>query len=259
MIANATTYDEIARAVANKLAWDYDNLTTTEWALLRTEISAAYDWAARAYWFEDLMTVQRCQLKADWSAATTYAAGTWVFHEGSEDYYLSLQVSTNQEPATFDGEEWDTNTTYWARLWEEEDFDAGSWSSGYAYTLGLRVTWNNDIYACILAHTSSSSIIPTNTTYWVKLSEFDYTIPYTWTGRPVIGRVREIRALDPRAYPGANRFEFTPTAEGIRVEGLDVARPWVWYRVRSPEFTGADYVATTTYTAEAAAKAIWGL
>lgn len=259
MIANATTYDEVARAVANKLSWDYDNLTDQEWNLIRTEISAAFEWAARAYWFEDLMAVERVQLKASWSAATAYAVNQWVYHAPSDDYYQCLQAHTNSEPATFDGTEWDTNVTYWARLWEEESYDAGTWTSGAAYTLGQRVYWNGDPYACIQAHTSSSVLLPTSTAYWTALDEFDYTLPYAWPGRPVIGRVRKITTLDPRANPYAAAFEFVPTADGIRIEGLTVGRPWVWYRVRTPELTGEDYSATASYTAESDAKAVWGL
>lgn len=46
--------------------------------------------------------------------------------------------------------------------------DKGEWASGTAYIIGDEIHYaSNDIYyRCIKAHTASSSILPTNTTYW---------------------------------------------------------------------------------------------
>ena len=41
------------------------------------------------------------------------------------------------------------------------------WVSGTAYIEGNIVTYNSSLYICHTAHTSSSSVVPTNTSYWI--------------------------------------------------------------------------------------------
>lgn len=49
-----------------------------------------------------------------------------------------------------------------------------AWASGTAYVNDTSyidiVTYNGNTYACIKSHTASSSIIPTNTTYWLQIA-----------------------------------------------------------------------------------------
>ena len=50
------------------------------------------------------------------------------------------------------------------RVWNSV---GATWVSGHAYAVNDMVVYENGhVYKCILAHTSSSSILPTNTTYW---------------------------------------------------------------------------------------------
>ncbi|RGF22656.1 hypothetical protein DXB47_04180 [Firmicutes bacterium OM04-13BH] len=50
----------------------------------------------------------------------------------------------------------------------------GAWASGTAYvndgTYIDIVTYNGSTYACVKGHTASSSIVPTNTTYWIQIA-----------------------------------------------------------------------------------------
>lgn len=51
----------------------------------------------------------------------------------------------------------------------------GAWASGTAYVNNTSyvdiVTYNGSSYACIKSHTASSSILPTNTTYWQCIAQ----------------------------------------------------------------------------------------
>ena len=50
------------------------------------------------------------------------------------------------------------------RIWNSV---GATWVSGHAYAVNDMVVYENGhVYKCILAHMSSSSILPTNTTYW---------------------------------------------------------------------------------------------
>ena len=61
--------------------------------------------------------------------------------------------------------------------WEDAkggiDYDVvggDAWASGKAYAVNDVCIYNNKVYACINTHTSSASILPTNTTYWKVIS-----------------------------------------------------------------------------------------
>ena len=51
----------------------------------------------------------------------------------------------------------------------------GAWASGTAYVNNTTqidvVTYNGSSYACKKSHTSSSSILPTNATYWTLIAQ----------------------------------------------------------------------------------------
>ena len=51
----------------------------------------------------------------------------------------------------------------------------GAWASGTAYVNNAAqidvVTYNGSSYACVKSHTSSSSILPTNATYWTLIAQ----------------------------------------------------------------------------------------
>ena len=76
---------------------------------------------------------------------------------------------TQGKVATADG--------YGGVTWEDAkggiDYDVvggDAWVSGKAYVVNDVCIYNNKVYACINAHTSSASILPTNTTYWKVIS-----------------------------------------------------------------------------------------
>lgn len=250
----------MARSAANRAGWIFEELhQQNQWRVLRTEINTALRWAWREWWHSDVMRVNQLTLRADWSAATTYAAGDEVYHGDSDAYYVALQASTNEAPASLSGTTWLTNYTYWARQTEEPaSVDQGDWSLSRAYVVGNRVTYHDTDYACIQAHTSSASILPTNTSYWAAVPDFDWTEPYYRSGRPVIGRVARAATLNPRLYPGACRIEFDHAEDGIRFLNSPVTRPWIEYRIECPQLTGDEWGATTAYTEESDNKAVYG-
>ena len=82
-----------------------------------------------------------------------------------------------------------TDTSKWALLAQKGDTGAkgatgakgvsfvvkGAWASGTAYVNNTTqidvVTYNGSSYACKTSHTASSSILPTNTTYWTLIAQ----------------------------------------------------------------------------------------
>lgn len=133
------------------------------------------------------------RLKGAWASGTAYVNdGTYidvVTYNGST--YACAKghtASSNIVP---------TNTTYWTQIAAKgatgntgatgAKGDTGAkgstgvsmrlknaWASGTAYVNDTSyidiVTYNGNTYACIKSHTASSSIIPTNTTYWLQIA-----------------------------------------------------------------------------------------
>jgi hypothetical protein len=258
-MSDSTSYEQLSRAVCERVGWTYETLTTQQqWRPMRTAINGALRKEWQTAWHEDLMRVERLTLRPAWDAATAYTAATWVYFEDADDYFVALQASTNEAPATWDGAEWDTNLAYWAHRSEPSAVDQGEWTDGTDYTLGQRVSWHGDEYACIVAHTASSSILPSNTTYWGNVPVFDWEVPAYQDGRTVIGRGREAATLNPRLFAGAQRIAFEHTSTGVRLAESPVPRPWLEYRIRAPQLTGEVYDATAAYDEEDDNQAVYG-
>jgi len=56
---------------------------------------------------------------------------------------------------------------------------ADDWVTATAYAVGDYVTYSSLIYRCITAHTASSDILPTNTTYWTQSAIYEIVSPYS--------------------------------------------------------------------------------
>jgi len=57
---------------------------------------------------------------------------------------------------------------------------ADDWASGTTYAVNEYVTYNSLIYRCIAANTASSSLLPTDTTYWVQSAIYQIASPYAY-------------------------------------------------------------------------------
>ena len=133
------------------------------------------------------------RLKGAWASGTAYVNdGTYidiVTYNGST--YACAKGHTASSSIV------PTNTTYWTQIAAKgatgntgatgAKGDTGSkgstgvsmrlknaWASGTAYVNDTSyidiVTYNGNTYACIKSHTASSSIVPTNTTYWLQIA-----------------------------------------------------------------------------------------
>lgn len=99
---------------------------------------------------------------------------------------------------------------------------ATSWASGETYAVGdVRLWTNGHTYICKLAHTSSSSITPANTTYWedktlgdmISSLNSNYTKLSTWTLFQTFAGNVESNAIpndciDCIVYVGYNSIDF---------------------------------------------------
>ncbi len=96
------------------------------------------------------------QLNAVWSSSTNYQTNDLVASGGS--WYRCLIPNSNKTPSS--------NNTYWV---VEQSPVNWMWLSSHAYSSEDIVYYKSSWYRCISAHTSSASILPTNTSYWTNI------------------------------------------------------------------------------------------
>jgi hypothetical protein len=87
-----------------------------------------------------------------YNGATAYVPGNQVSYIGS--YWINISASTGNAPGV--------GSSFWEQVGQAAIL-LQNWSSSIAYTLGMEVVFNGDIYQCILANTNET---PPNSTYW---------------------------------------------------------------------------------------------
>jgi hypothetical protein len=256
-------YDTVMRRTLSRLGEDYDGVAgqgTTgpdgqRWRDVRDAVAESLErWWLCAWWPSICRTEQR-PLRAHYSPASAYEAGTEVFYQPTCSYYHAVRTTAGAAPATYADGEWTTNFAYWAksaRLYSAADYsDTTAYVAGDQVFYPLTAKW----YQC---HTAATGELPTDTDFWGELVEFIPTLPRTMAGYNAIGHVRSITHHDPRRFIETPRVDFNEVDTGWQVHEW-VNHPWVTYRLRCPRLEGLAYDATATYTPEATEDASWSL
>jgi hypothetical protein len=188
--------------------------------------------------------VERRRFRDVWSSATTYAALDEVYHIGSGKYAIALRASTNQEP--YDSSD-ALNTAYWAEL--KFGYSGDDWLGTTTYsTVGTIVRYTVDGYYYALHTAAPVSTVPTNSTYWGRLSDFDSYIAFEQTGQTAIETVYNIWDQNPNATVGVNELPFLYSVNGVQVTADPLpAQVWVEFRTAPKRLTGDTLDLTATY------------
>lgn len=146
-------------------------------------------------------------------------------------------------PAQFDN---DTTFVYWAEC--EEDYDAAVYVRTTAYVVGDQVKYppTNRSYQCYA--TAAAGFLPTNTTYFAPLTDFDRYVALEQTGETKIGDVVGVYSKSPITWRNAELVDYYLSPDGIQVlEDLDTV--WVEFKAKVPVLIGDTFSSTPTYTA----------
>ena len=233
-----TDFLDVLYEAGEEVSLDPAILSVGDFATLRR---AGRKWLEKCWehhFWPVLQRVEQRWFRADWSAATTYAAGAEVFYPQTQTYFLALRASTNQAPANSSDE---TNTAYWAEC--ETSYSGDDYNAATTYAVGDAVSYNGGNYQC---HTTSTGNVPTDTSYWGELIEFDRYVSYTATGQTAIGLVETVTTGNTRIHTTITELNWTLSANGVQVID-DVAFCWITFRVRCPKLIGDEYDATETY------------
>lgn len=216
--------------------------------------------------FADIRIFHRDRLKRNWEyrpwsflkrtekrffrdlyAAQVYAAAAEVYYAGPQKYYQSLRAVPNTEaPATYSAttRTWTTNLAYWAE--SKLEYSADEYSSTHAYVQGDWAFYSLTGLFYQLFAASSTGTVPTDTTKWGVLTEFDRYVAFEQTGKTAFDHAFAAWDRDPNKDGRARLLTAWQSDVGLQV--LDeVAFAWVQFRIQRPLLTGAVYVATAVY------------
>lgn len=248
------SYESLLRRVLSRLGENYDLVQgsgTTgpdaqRWRDVRDAISEALETWWYSAWWPAICRVERRPLRVAYDGGTTYVTGTEVWHEPSAKYYHAVtDVPLEEEPATYDGTEWDVNSSYWAeskRKYGAQDYDATT-----AYVVGDQV-FHPETARYYQCHAAATGEAPTETDFWGPLVEFIPTLPRVMDGFANIGHVRGMFAQDPRRYAEASPIDYEEVEDGWQVLDEGHVWPWVVYRLRCPRLEGLALDTSASYT-----------
>jgi hypothetical protein len=153
----------------------------------------------------------------------------------------TLKVGVN--PANVEDE---TQERYWAVC--KESYGATVYARATAYVVGDQVYYppTDRSYQCITD--AAAGLLPTNTTYFAPLTDFDRYIAYEQSGETKIGDVVGVYSKSPRVWRNASRVAYDLSPNGIQVLD-DWDTVWVEFKAKVPVLIGDTFSSASTYTA----------
>jgi hypothetical protein len=262
--------EEALRAF-NKNDWaDWSNGPAADWSVSGTTATCNLTFPAGTFGQGAIGSVKirvdnydTANLNSTWISGAAYRVNDLIADAGI--WYRCVQNHTSStliKPLTSTGY---SNLTYWAPTpvpW--------SWYSNKTYSQDSDVVcYNGTWYRCILTHTSSTSIIPTNTTYWTSMPAAPVLAIYTNT--PYTAGTFAFRVSNGTWYRCVNTNSVNPWADanwsavtapyiswayrtGVTYNFNDVvffsgtaAVPGVWYRCKVASTTSSPTAAPSDW------------
>lgn len=245
---DTVTFNSV-RVKANTLFAGKASPTSDDSASLATFINARAREFWEAYYWPELMTVEKRTFRAQYSAANTYVAAQEVYYPSTQLYYVALRaVPTNQPPDTGLGSPLSLNTAYWAESLGV--YSGDNWSNTAAYAAGTPVyqPLDGNFYQSFTATTNNS---PPNASFWGLLVPFVRSIDLVGGNQGAsatsLGWVKQCWDADPLAdFDGACPQPFDRYATRLVVRG-EAQVVWVEFRLRVNDFSGANWSSSTAY------------
>lgn len=243
----SVTFNSV-RVKANTLFTGKPTPTSDDSASLAVFINARHRELYEAYFWPEVMLIEKRTFRTQYSAASTYVAAQEVYYPSTQLYYVALRaVPINQPPDTGLGSPLSLNTAYWAQSLGV--YSGQNWSSTATYTAGTAVyqPLDGNFYQTFTTTTNNS---PPNATYWGLLVPFVRSIDLVGGNQgataTTLGMVKNMWDADPLANEDAWRQPFDRYATKMVVRG-SAQVVWVEFRTRPNDFSGNSYAAATAY------------
>jgi len=237
------SYYDVLQKAAEATGRIFTDLSVQEAGLFKGYVNTRLKEMWEAWNWPDLMLSEERKFRADWSGATTYAAGAEVYYLPAKKYYQSLRAAnTNNAPAT--GTPLVENSAWWAEC--ATSYSGQEYDSAASYAVGAKVLYpaTGRYYQ---AHTASAGgFVPTNTARWGILTPFNRYIAFEQTGQTKLGDVLEVYDRDPEIFEGALPLTWREGNLGIHVFD-PVPTCWPRWRKFLPFLKGTAFSATVAY------------
>lgn len=143
---------------------------------------------------------------------------------------------------------------YWQKAWFPETMRSelryyrDAWTAK-VYVSGSEVYHASTAKYWINTSTAAATDLPGTSSKWTELTDLDAYISLDQANLTPIGEVRGVYLDDPLTTDRPRRVPFILGENGIQIPGQDApASLYVWYRIRVPDFRGADYAADVAYS-----------
>lgn len=237
-------------AAAKACRLDGANLSTQEFADLRTLFSDRLATAWEHHYWPALCPTEKRYFRLTWNAATNYPQSTLtvaqeVYYPGPQTYYQALAAGSNQPPATFTAGAWATNLAFWAQ--SAKSYTADPYDNTKAYLQGNTAydPVTDRVYQLFAASSTGNAV--SDATRWGVLTPFDQYVAYEQSGQTPFDHAFSAWDRDPRNFGDAVRVPSALTVNGCQVQQT-VPFIWLKFRLQCPVLTGDVFSATTVYT-----------
>ncbi len=247
-----TSYNAILTQVYSLLNLIAADVTAADKTKLNAFIQRRAREAFQFYWWPETMRIEERYYRPIYSASTAYTASTTsstteVFFPATRTYYQCLKSGTGNAPATLSGGAYTTNLGYWTPI--GESYGGNDWAASTAYAQGdiVRNPGDGLFYQCHTAHTSSSSF---DSTKFGLLVEWLPYIALDQTGKTPIGQVRGCFLDNPGRTRDPRRVAMILGPSGLHLPEVRTNSVVVWFQIKPPVLSGADYAAGTAYAVD---------
>ena len=243
-------YDSVLFSSADLCGLDRSNLPTADFSQLRSAHSRRLRVAWEYDFWPDVIRTEKRYFRPLYLTATAYTAGTEVYWNGK--YYQALTATTGNDPADVNGI---TQTAFWADA--ATGFTASRYDNAVTYLRGERVYYPYTDRFYQLFAVSSVGNLPSDTSRWGVLTEFDAYVGYDQTGFTPIGSVLAVDSGSQKLTTRTDQLGWWLSENGVQISGsvnassdnqtVGVSFAVIQFRLRSPFLKGALWSSGTSY------------
>ena len=240
-----TKFRDVLGGVAHRMGLDPDNLLDVEKASLAEFIQSRVRQGWEYYPWPETMKVEQRQYRPDYAGGTTYSNAasdvdsSQVYWPQENKYYQALKSTSGNAPTDASG----TVNAQWDDL--GATYAADDYAAATDYAVGDTVFYPTDREYYTMHTNAGAGTVPTNASYWGKLTPFVKFIKYEQTGETKLGEIFSITGKNPEANRAPTSLSYSLIDDGILPEFDAGSKVWLKFRPRTPSFTSTLYNNTT--------------
>lgn len=238
-------FKSVLDGVSHRMGLDPDNLLAVEKASFAEFIGSRVRQGWEYYPWPETMKIEQRQFRPDYASGTTYTNAasdvdsSQVYWPQENKYYQALKSTSGNAPTDSAG----TVNSQWATL--DATYAASDYATATDYAVGDAVFYPTDREYYTMHTNASAGTVPTNASYWGKLTPFIRFIKYEQTSETKLGEIFSVTSKNPETNRAPTTLSYSLTDDGV-VPELDAgSKVWLKFRPRTPQFTSTLYNNTT--------------